>query len=104
MSNESVTRVTVDASGYTAGLDRAKRSAESFAASQEAVSKRMKAAQEAIAEAAINGSKASAGAINSFVQSTARMADTVGKTRSQLLEMKAAQRSSLNLRTNRSST
>ncbi|WP_322028253.1 hypothetical protein [Burkholderia sp. BCC1981] len=64
----------------------------------------MKAAQEAIAEAAINGSKASAGAINSFVQSTARMADTVGKTRSQLLEMKAAQRSSLNLRTNRSST
>ncbi|KOR22820.1 phage tail tape measure protein [Burkholderia cenocepacia] len=91
MSNESVTRVTVDASGYTAGLDRAKRSAESFAASQEAVSKRMKAAQEAIAEAATNGSKASASAINSFVQSTARMADTVGKTRSQLLEMKAAQ-------------
>ncbi|WP_233343632.1 phage tail tape measure protein [Burkholderia cepacia] len=91
MSNESVTRVTVDATGYTAGLDRAKRSAESFAASQEAVSKRMKAAQEAIAEAAINGSKASASAINSFVQSTARMADTVGKTRSQLLEMRAAQ-------------
>ncbi|MDN7993088.1 phage tail tape measure protein [Burkholderia orbicola] len=91
MSNESVTRVTVDATGYTAGLDRAKRSAESFAASQEAVSKRMKAAQEAIAEAATNGSKASASAINSFVQSTMRMADTVGKTRSQLLEMKAAQ-------------
>ncbi|MBP0714809.1 phage tail tape measure protein [Burkholderia sola] len=91
MSNESVTRVTVDASGYTAGLDRAKRSAESFAASQEAVSKRMKAAQEAITEAATNGSKASASAINSFVQSTMRMADTVGKTRSQLLEMKAAQ-------------
>ncbi|MBR8344649.1 phage tail tape measure protein [Burkholderia ambifaria] len=91
MSNESVTRVTVDATGYMAGLDRAKRSAESFAASQEAVSKRMKAAQEAITEAATNGSKASASAINSFVQSTARMADTVGKTRSQLLEMKAAQ-------------
>ncbi|KVO11715.1 phage tail tape measure protein [Burkholderia ubonensis] len=91
MSNESITRVTVDASGYVAGLDRAKRSADSFLASQEAASKRMKTAQDAITEAAVNGSRASASAINSFVQSTARLADAAGKTRSQLLEQKAAQ-------------
>ncbi|MBN3789709.1 phage tail tape measure protein [Burkholderia sp. Ac-20353] len=90
MSNENVTRVTVDASGYEAGMDRAKRSVESFLASQEAAARRTRAAQDAIAEAAVNGSKASAGAINSFVQSTARMADAAGKTRSQLLEQKAA--------------
>ncbi|KVX44173.1 hypothetical protein WL05_22890 [Burkholderia ubonensis] len=91
MSTESVVRVTVDATGYESGINRAKRSAESFLASQEAAAKRTKTAQDAITEAAVNGSRASASAINSFVQSTARLADAAGKTRSQLLEQKAAQ-------------
>lgn len=65
MSTQTVVRVTADASGYTTELDRAKRSAESFAASQEAVSKRMRAAQDATKEAPTSGSKASsASAIN----------------------------------------
>lgn len=91
MANDTIVRVTADASGYSAGMDAAKRSLDSFLSSQEAAARRTKAAQDAIAEAAKNGSDASARAINAFVSQTARMADTVGKTKIQLLEQKAAQ-------------
>ncbi|URF02966.1 phage tail tape measure protein [Cupriavidus campinensis] len=91
MANDTIVRVTADASGYSAGMDAAKRSLDSFLSSQEAAARRTKAAQDAIAEAAKNGSDASARAINAFVSQTARMADTVGKTKTQLLEQKAAQ-------------
>ncbi|SPR97347.1 phage tail tape measure protein [Cupriavidus taiwanensis] len=91
MANETVVRVTADVAGYTAELDKARRSADVFIAAQEAAARRTKAAQDAIAEAAKNGTDASARAINSFVSQTARMADSVGKTRSQLLEQRAAQ-------------
>lgn len=90
-ANETVVRVTADATGYMAELDKARRSADAFIATQEAAARRTKAAQDAIAEAAKNGSDASARAINAFVSQTARMADTVGKTKIQLLEQKAAQ-------------
>lgn len=59
--------------------------------SQEAHSARIQAAQAAIAEAASNGSNASAKAINNFVSQLARTADQAGKTRAELLQMKAAQ-------------
>ena len=90
MANETVVRVTADASGYTAELDKARRSANAFIATQEAAARRTQAAQDAITEAAKNGSDASARAINAFVTQAARMAETAGKTRSQLLEERAA--------------
>lgn len=91
MADETVVRVTADASGYTAALDKARSSADAFMAKQEEAARRTKAAQDAVAEAAKNGSDASARAINSFVQQVARISDAAGKTRTQLLEQKAAQ-------------
>jgi lambda family phage tail tape measure protein len=91
VADETVVRVTADASGYTAALDKARSSADAFMAKQEEAARRTKAAQEAVAEAARNGSDASARAINAFVQQVARVSDAAGKTRTQLLEQKAAQ-------------
>ena len=91
VNNETVVRVTADASGYSASLEAAKRSVDSFLNAQETAAKKTKAAQDAIAEAAKNGSDASARSINAFVQQVSRMSDAAGKTRSQLLEQKAAQ-------------
>jgi len=91
VANESVTRVTADASGYRSELDSARKSAQAFMQTQDQASQRVALAQKAIAEAAANGSKASAREINSFVSSLTRAADTAGKTRSELLALKAAQ-------------
>jgi lambda family phage tail tape measure protein len=91
VANENVTRVTADASGYTAELSKAARSAQAFAESNEAASRRIAAAQEAVAEATANGSNASVRSINSFMNSLTRQADTAGKTRTELLRMQAAQ-------------
>lgn len=91
MADETVVRVTADASGYKAELDKARSSADAFIAKQEEAARRTKAAQDAVAEAARNGSDASARAINAFVQQVARISDAAGKTRTQLLEQKAAQ-------------
>jgi len=91
VANETVVRVTADASGYSAELEKAKRSAAAFIEAQEAAARRTQAAQAAITEAAKNGADASARQINAFVTQASRMAETAGKTRSQLLEHKAAQ-------------
>jgi len=91
VADETVVRVTADASGYKAELDKARSSADAFIAKQEEAARRTKAAQDAVAEAAKNGSDASARAINAFVQQVARISDAAGKTRTQLLEQKAAQ-------------
>ncbi|SDR19158.1 phage tail tape measure protein, lambda family [Paraburkholderia fungorum] len=58
---------------------------------QDQAAQRVAVAQKAISEAAVNGSQASTREINSFVSSLTRAADTAGKTRSELLAMKAAQ-------------
>ncbi|MFL9882034.1 phage tail length tape measure family protein [Paraburkholderia agricolaris] len=84
-------KVTADASGYTAELDRARKSALAFQQTQAQAAERVRVAQEAIAQAATNGSNASAKAINNFVSQLQRTADTAGKTRAELLQMKAAQ-------------
>ncbi|CAE6879950.1 phage tail tape measure protein [Paraburkholderia domus] len=91
MANETVTRVTADASGYTAELERATKSANAFLQSQDEAARRTAVAQQAIAEAAANGSNASTRSINQFVSSLTRQADTAGKTTAELLRMKAAQ-------------
>lgn len=91
MSNDSITRVTADASGYRSELDSARKSATAFMQTQDQAAARVVVAQQAIAEAAANGSNTSARSINSFIASLTRAADTAGKTQSQLLELKAAQ-------------
>jgi len=90
MANETVVRVTADATGYAAGMERAKKSAQDFLASQEAAAARTAAAQKAIEEATTNGSEASKRAVNSFIQTLAKQAEAAGKTRAEMLQMKAA--------------
>lgn len=51
----------------------------------------MRVAQQAIAEATSNGATVSARAINNYVSQLQRQADQAGKTRAELLGMKAAQ-------------
>jgi lambda family phage tail tape measure protein len=57
---------------------------------QDQAAQRVAAAQRAISEATANGSKASAREINSFVSSLTRAADTAGKTRAEILQLRAA--------------
>lgn len=89
--NRTTVKVTADASGYTAELDRARKSAQAFQQTQDQTAQRIKVAQDAIAEAATNGSAASARAINSFVSQLQRTAATAGQTQSQILQLRAAQ-------------
>ena len=89
-NNQTVVSVTADASGYTSELTRAERSLQNFTAAQDRASAQVVAAQAAIAEAATNGSTASTRSINSFMKSLTQLADTVGKSRSELLEQRAA--------------
>jgi len=90
VANETVVKVSADASGYMAELLRAKTSAQAFAVSQDALSARIKSAQDAITEATANGSKASTRNVNSFMTSLARQADQAGRTRAEILQMQAA--------------
>ncbi|AXF14578.1 phage tail length tape measure family protein [Paraburkholderia caledonica] len=91
MDNRVSVKVTADASGFTAEIDRARRSTEAFKQSQESAAMRVEVAQKAIAEAATSGSNASARAINNFVSQLSRTAEQAGKTRAELLQMRAAQ-------------
>lgn len=90
MANETIVRISADATGYTSALERAQRSAQNFLASQDAAAARTAAAQRAVEEATTNASQASVRQINSFMQSLTRQADTAGKTRAELLQMQAA--------------
>lgn len=89
--NRTTVKISADASGYTAELDRARKSAQAFQQTQEQAAQRVRVAQEAIAEAAVNGSNASARAINSFVSQLQRTASVAGQTQAQMLQLKAAQ-------------
>lgn len=91
MANETLVRVTADASGYTAEMDKAKRSAEAFLTSQESAARRTQAAQAAVTEAVANGSDASTRKVNAFMQALTKQAETAGKTRAELLQLQAAQ-------------
>jgi lambda family phage tail tape measure protein len=90
MSNETVVRVSVDATGYEAGVERARRSADAFAASQEDLARRTQTSQAAVVEATANGSTASVRSINALVQQVAKMSDTYGMSSRQLLAYKAS--------------
>lgn len=90
-ANQTTVKITADASGYTVELDRARKSAEAFQQTQAQAAERVRVAQQAIAEAATNGSNASSRAINNFVSQLQRTADQAGKTRAEMLQMRAAQ-------------
>lgn len=90
MANETVVKVGADASGYTTELERARKSANSFIATQSEMAKRTALAQDAIAEATANGSDASARAVKSFTDALLKNASTAGKSRAEILAMRAA--------------
>lgn len=87
---ETLIRVSLDATGVEAGVQRAKRSMDAFISSQEAAAERTQVAQAAMAEAAANGSAASERSINALVQQAAKMADTYGMNSRQLLAYRAS--------------
>ncbi|MEK6386830.1 MAG: phage tail tape measure protein [Paraburkholderia tropica] len=90
MANETVVKVGADASGYTSELDKARKSANSFISTQSEMAKRTQVAQDAIAEAAQSGSDASARAVKSFTDALLKNASTAGKSRAEILAMRAA--------------
>ncbi|GGD63471.1 tail fiber domain-containing protein [Caballeronia grimmiae] len=90
MANETVVKVGADASGYTAELEKARKSANAFINTQADMAKRTALAQDAIAEAAASGSDASARAVKSFTDALLKNASTAGKSRAEILAMRAA--------------
>ncbi|WP_258127528.1 tape measure protein [Achromobacter anxifer] len=91
MANETTVRLGADASGYILELSRAGRSADAWAASNEAAARRTEASQRAVAEATENGSEASTRAISRFMRSLTQQASTSGLARSELMRLQAAQ-------------
>lgn len=91
MANETTVRLGADASGYILELARAGRSADAWAASNEAAARRTEASQRAVAEATQNGSEASTRAISRYMRSLTQQASTSGLARSELLRLQAAQ-------------
>ncbi|CAG9262223.1 phage tail tape measure protein [Paraburkholderia caribensis] len=101
MVNEVITRVSVDASGFEAGMERTRRASKSFVADQEATARKFDSSQQtmgasgtlvarALEEASRRSSAATARQVNAAVRQFEKMADTAGKTRIDLLRMKAA--------------
>ena len=90
-NNDTIIRVSVDASGVEAGTDRAKRSWDAYMAKQSEVAALTIAKQKAIDEAIANGSQASARQINSYMQSLDKLSSTYGRSKSELLTLQAAQ-------------
>lgn len=90
MANETVVKVAADASGYTAELDKARKSANAFMTTQSELAQRTALAQAAIAEAAASGSDASSRAVKSFTDALLKNASTAGKSRAEILAMRAA--------------
>jgi lambda family phage tail tape measure protein len=90
VANETVVKVGADSSGYTAELDKARRSATAFINTQSEMAKRTALAQDAIAEATANGADVSTRAVKSFTDALLKESQTVGKSRAEKLSMRAA--------------
>lgn len=94
MANETRYDVTVDASGVEAGLEKGRRAWVSYADTVAQADERARVAQEALDEARNNGidvTKRSAAQVNRFIASLQQEALTAGKTRAEILQLKAAQ-------------
>jgi lambda family phage tail tape measure protein len=83
------TKLTVDASGYTVELDKARRSNDALMRSIASAADTVAAKQKAIAEATAAGSNASVKAIINQVNSMAYLAATAGKSKDALAQMRA---------------
>ncbi|SAK69461.1 phage tape measure protein [Caballeronia pedi] len=101
MASEVVTRVSVDASGFEAGMEKVSRAARGFVANQEATSRKYEACQQqmaassaltarALEEAVRVGSAATARQVSAAVKGFEKIAGTAGKTRFDLMRLKAA--------------
>ncbi|WP_250464095.1 phage tail length tape measure family protein [Caballeronia sp. GAFFF2] len=101
MANEVVTRISADASGFEAGMERVKRASKGFVADQQASARTFEACQKdmavsssvvarALEEAASNGAAASVRQVNAAVKGFQKVAETAGKTRFDLMRLKAA--------------
>ncbi|SAK65357.1 phage tape measure protein [Caballeronia pedi] len=94
MANETRYELSVNSEGVTSGLQKARSSWQAYTASVEQASARQTAAQKAVDEARDNGVAVNSRMINAtkrFIDSLAQEAAAAGKTRAQLLEMRAAQ-------------
>lgn len=102
MANEVITRVSADASGFEAGMERVKKASKGFVVDQDATARQFEASQKGMAasttlvsraleEAVSRGSAASARQVNAAVKRFERMASAAGKTRVELLRTTAAQ-------------
>ncbi|WP_213305947.1 phage tail tape measure protein [Paraburkholderia sacchari] len=90
MAGEAVLKVSSDMSGYVAGMGKGVAANQAFMTSGDEAARRTKLAQQAIAEAMTNGSNASARTIKTFTDSLARTADVAGKSKAEVLSMRAA--------------
>ncbi|MBR8152620.1 hypothetical protein KDW92_31000, partial [Burkholderia vietnamiensis] len=101
MANETVVRLTGDASGYVSEMERARKSAADFMTSQDALRQRMtntvtaiensrKAIKEQGDEALLAFNKSARSAEN-WLNALQKQADQAGKTRAELMELRAAE-------------
>lgn len=101
MSTETVVRITGDAEGFVASMDRARKSAADFVTSQDTLRQRLTTSAAAIdrtrkalkeqgdeAVAAFNKSARSA---ESWLSALQKQASQAGKTRAELMELRAAE-------------
>lgn len=101
MSNETVVRLTGDASGYVSELDRARKSAADFVTSQDTLRQRLTNSASAIeasrkalqdqGQAAVDAFNKSARSAETWLTSLQKQADQAGKSRAQLMELRAAE-------------
>ncbi|MFP3798709.1 phage tail tape measure protein [Paraburkholderia sp. SIMBA_027] len=93
-ANETRYEVSVGADGVATGLQKARTSWTAYTATVEQAAQRQAQAQKAVDEARENGIAVSTRMMNStkrFIDSLAQEAATAGKTRAELLELRAAQ-------------
>lgn len=101
MSNETVVRLTGDASGYVSEMDRARKSAADFVTSQDTLRQRLTNSATAIeasrkalqdqGQAAVDAFNKSARSAETWLTSLQKQADQAGKSRAQLMELRAAE-------------
>ncbi|KVV54023.1 phage tail protein [Burkholderia cepacia] len=91
-NNNTVIRVSVDASGAQAGINQLRAANAQLNASQEEVRRKQEAVQRAMQEAASNGYNLTAREAKKLVDQYDRLQATAGKTRLEMLNQQAAAR------------
>ncbi|MGO4304188.1 phage tail tape measure protein [Cupriavidus sp. RAF12] len=101
MANETVVRLVGDTSGYVSAMERARKSAADFGASQEAVKQRIATAATAIdstrralkdqGDAALEAFNKSAKTAERWLAGLQKQASEAGKTREELMRLRAAE-------------